>query len=404
MSQAEPVVIAGVAMTAFTRDGRTVRDLAQEAVAGALADAGAQAGQVQFVAFANAVGGLLTGQEMIRAQSALRHTGLLGATMLTVEAACASSAAALHLAVTAVRAGSADVAMAVGAERLTSPDRQATFAAIGTALDLAGEGRDESRDAGPYVGDAAREGRSSFVDVYAELARRYLERTGATRADLAAVVVKNRRHAAANPLAQLRSPISVEEVLAGRLVVDPLTAPMCSPIGDGAAAVVVASAGAARRLGLRQAATVRASVVLSGRGDDASGPSVVERAAARAFEEASIAPDDVDVAEVHDGAAPGELIGIEQLGLTPAGGALQWLRDGTSALGGACPVNPSGGLLCRGHPIGATGAAQIVELTWQLAGRAGGRQVENARVAVAQNAGGWIGVDSAAAAVTVLSR
>jgi acetyl-CoA acetyltransferase len=313
-------------------------------------------------------------------------------------------AAALHLAVTAVRAGSADVAMAVGAERLTSPDRQATFAAIGTALDLAGEGRDESRDAGPYVGDAARDGRSSFVDVYAELARRYLERTGATRADLAAVVVKNRRHAAANPLAQLRSPISVEEVLAGRLVVDPLTAPMCSPIGDGAAAVVVASAGAARRLGLRQAATVRASVVLSGRGDDASGPSVVERAAARAFEEASIAPDDVDVAEVHDGAAPGELIGIEQLGLTPAGGALQWLRDGTSALGGACPVNPSGGLLCRGHPIGATGAAQIVELTWQLAGRAGGRQVENARVAVAQNAGGWIGVDSAAAAVTVLSR
>lgn len=395
MSRDDPV-ITGVGMTAFSRDGRRVRDLAQEAVAGALADGGARTDQIGFVAFANAVGGLLTGQEMIRAQSALRHTGLLGTTMVTVEAACASSAAALHLAVSAIRAGTADVALAVGAERLTSPDRRATFAAIGTALDLAEVGGDADR--------AAAEGRSSFVDVYAGLARRYAERTGATPEDLARVVVKNRRHAAANPLAQLRTPVSVEDVLAGRLVAAPLTAPMCAPIGDGAAAVVVASPDAVRRLGLRHAATVRASVLLSGRGDDASGPSVVERAARQAFEQASIGPDEVDVAEVHDGAAPGEFIAIEQLGLTAPGGALAWLHDGTSALGGACPVNPSGGLLCRGHPIGATGAAQLVELTWQLTGRAGGRQVDNARVAIAQNAGGWIGVDSATAAVTVLSR
>lgn len=395
MSGAEPVVVAGVAMTAFTRTGRDVRDTAREAVAAALADARARPDQVQFVAFANAVGGLLTGQEMIRAQSALRHTGLLGATMVTVEAACASSAVAVHLAVTAVRAGSADVALAVGAERLTSPDRRATLAAIGTALDLQEEGRDASRAAG--------EGRSPFVDVYAGLARRYCERTGATRADLAGVVVKNRRHAAHNPLAQVRTPVTVEEVLAGRLVADPLTAPMCSPIGDGAAAVVVASARAARRLGLPRAALVRSSVVLSGR-DETDGPTVVERAARAAFTEASVAPEDVDVAEVHDGAAPGELISIEQLGLVPPGGAVRWLRDGTSSLGGACPVNPSGGLLCRGHPIGATGAAQITELVWQLAGRAGNRQVDDARVAVAENAGGWIGTDSAAAAVTVLSR
>jgi acetyl-CoA acetyltransferase len=142
--------------------------------------------------------------------------------------------------------------------------------------------------------------------------------------------------------------------------------------------------------------------VLSGR-DDATGPTVVERASARAFELASIGPSEVDVAEVHDGAAPGELISIEQLGLTDAGGALRWLRDGTSALGGRCPVNPSGGLISRGHPIGATGVAQIVELALQLSGRATGRQVEGARVAVAENAGGWIGNDSAAGAVTVLT-
>ncbi len=385
----------GASMTAFTRAGRSVRELAQEAAAGALADAGVRADQIQFVAFANAVGGLITGQEMVRAQSALRHTGLLGATIVSVEAACASGAAALHTALAAVRSSAADVAMALGAERLTSADRSKTFAAIGTAMDLAEDGG--------LAGPPAEQGRSGFVDIYAELAAEYMSRTGATRADLASVVVKNRRHAAGNPDAQLRDLLSVEDVLAARLVRDPLTVPMCSPIGDGAAAVVIASAAAARRLGLGRLAVIRSCALLSGR-DREPGPRAVERAAARAFADASVDPGDVDVAEVHDGAAPGELISIEQLGLTGPGGALGWLHDGTSALGGRCPVNPSGGLLCRGHPIGATGTAQLVELARQLSGRSGARQVTGARVAVAESAGGWIGTDSAAAAVTVLSR
>jgi acetyl-CoA acetyltransferase len=230
-----------------------------------------------------------------------------------------------------------------------------------------------------------------------------MQRTGATREDLAAVVVKNRRHATGNPYAQVRSPVGIEDVLGSRPVAHPLTARMCSPIGDGAAAVVLATPAAARRLGLARSALLRATVLLSGR-DGATGDTVVERAASRAFEQAAVAPGDVGVAEVHDGAAPGELIGLEQLGLTEAGGALRWLRDGTSALGGRCPVNPSGGLISRGHPIGATGVAQLVELAWQLSGRATGRQVEGVRVAVAENAGGWIGHDSAVAAVTVLTR
>ncbi len=395
MTGSPQVVLAGAGMTAFTRAGRSVRELAEQAVAAALADAGARPDQIQFVAFANAVGGLITGQEMVRAQAALRHTGLLGATIVSVEAACASGAAALHTALAAVRSGAADVALAVGAERLTCADKSVTFAAIGTAMDLAEDGG--------LAGTAAAQGRSGLVDVYAALAADYLGRTGATPADLAAVVVKNRRHAAANPDAQLRDPISAEQVLAARMVREPLTVPMCAPIGDGAAAVVVASGAAASRLGLGRLAVLRSCVLLSGRGDE-PGPRVVERAAALAFAEAAADPGDVDVAEVHDGAAPGELISIEQLGLTAPGGALGWLRDGTSSLGGRCPVNPSGGLLCRGHPIGATGAAQVVELARQLAGRAGARQVAGARLAVAESAGGWIGTDSAAAAVTVLSR
>jgi acetyl-CoA acyltransferase len=386
-------VVAGVGMTPFTRAGRGVRETAEEAVAAALADAGARPGQVDFVAFANAVGGLVTGQEMVRGHAALRYTGLLGATLVNVEAACASGAA-VHLCANAIRAGAADVAIAVGAERLTSADPSVGLAAIGTALDL-----EDAAIPAPYADGR----RSAFVDIYATLALEYMRRTGATREDLAAVVVKNRRHAAGNPYAQVRSPLGVEEVLASRPVAHPLTARMCSPVGDGAAAVVLAGPAAARRLGLTRSALLRSTVLLSGR-DRAGGATVVERAAARAFEEASVAPDEVGVAEVHDGAAPGELLGIEQLGLTEPGGALRWLRDGTSALGGRCPVNPSGGLISRGHPIGATGAAQIVELVWQLSGRATGRQVEGVRVAVAENAGGWIGHDSAVGAVTVLTR
>jgi acetyl-CoA acetyltransferase len=390
----EPVVVAGVGMTVFTRHGRSVRDTAQEAVSAALLDAGLHAGQVQFVAFANAVGGLITGQEMIRAQSALRHTGLLGASMLTVENACASGAAALQLAAMAISAGRADVAVAVGAERLTSTDRTVTFAAIGTALDLAEFQSAES--------DVEAASRSPFMEVYGTLAIDYMERTGARAEDFAQVVVKNRRHASANPHAQLRDPVTLDEVLGARTVWGPLTVPMCSPIGDGAAAVVLISERARRRLGVSRQATLRSTAMLSS-GPELGQGTAVERAAVRAFEEASIAPADVELAEVHDGAAPGELLALEQLGLCEPGGALGWLRDGVTTLGGRVPVNPSGGLLSRGHPIGATGIAQIVELTLQLAGRAGHRQAERARVAVAENAGGWIAGDSAAGAVTVLT-
>ncbi len=392
------VRIAGAAMTPFTKSPtRTVRELAEQAVADALADAGLEPRDVGMVFFANAVGGLLTGQEMVRGQAALRHSGLLGIPIVNVENACASATSAVLLASLAVRADAVEVAVAVGAERLSHADKRVTFEAIGTAVDL--QEPPSSTGRGDTPGD-----RSSFMDVYAAMARAYLARSEASVADFARVVVKNRRHAVLNPKAQYRSDVTVEQVLASRTIAPPLTLLMCSPISDGAAAVVVCSDRfARRRLGSAARVRLRALALVSGRDRAAGEATAVRRAAWAAYEQASLGPDDIGVVELHDGAAPAELITLEELGLAQPGQAARLLADGTTALGGRLPVNPSGGLIARGHPIGATGCAQLVELVDQLRGRCGPRQVEQARVALAENAGGYLGNDSAAVTITILS-
>lgn len=403
----QDVHVAGAAMTAFGKfPDSTLRSLAEEAVAGALDDAGLAPRDVQMAFFANATAGLLTGQEMIRGQSALRHTGLLGIPIVNVENACASATTAFTLACLAVGAGAVDVAIAVGAEKLTHPDKGRVFAAIGTAVDLLEPPRldDGSRtdDAGGAPSPLATGASSSyFMEVYAAMARSYMARSGATAEDFAGVAVKNSRHGALNPKAQYGRELTVAEVLASRSISPPLTLLMCSPIGDGAAAVLVCSAQRARQLGAP--VRVRASRLLSGtdRADGESGS--VTRAATLAYEQAGIGPGDVDVIELHDGAAPAELMTYEDLGLCAHGDGPKLLASGDTALGGRVPVNISGGLLSRGHPIGATGCAQIVELVDQLRGRAGRRQVDGVQVALAENGGGYLENDSAAMTVTLLS-
>jgi len=394
------VYIAGAAMTRFGKFPETTnRALAQEAVQGALTDAGITAAQVDTVFYANAVAGLLTGQEMIRGQVALRYTGLLGVPLVNVENACASGASAFYLACLAVGSGAAEIAVAVGAEKLTHPDKARSFAAIGTAVDQAEFAALRARLAqGNGPDDDGK--RSFFMDVYAAKARAYMAASGATAKDFAQVAVKNHRHAVANPKAQYRTEVTVEEVLASREVAPPLTLLMCSPIGDGAAALVVCSARAARRLGA--GVRVRACELVSGR-DAAPGAGAVERAARAAYERAGIGPGDLNVVELHDAAAPAELIEYEHLGLCGPGEGPGLLSSGRSALGGGLPVNPSGGLLSKGHPIGATGCGQLAELADQLRGRCGPRQVQGARLALAQNAGGVLGEDNAASVVTILS-
>jgi acetyl-CoA acetyltransferase len=388
-------VIVGSSMTAFGMFTPTrLRELATEAAAGALASSGLAAEEIGLVVFGNAAAGILTGQEMIRSQVLLGGSPLAGRPMVNVENACASSSTAFHLACLAVASGTYDAVLAVGAEKMTSEDRWLAARALASALDV-----EES----PYALSSGRQGeavRPVFMEIYAAAARRYMEFSGATAGDLAAVAAKATRNGALNPIAQVRDPLTVEEVLAARPIVDPLTRPMCSSIGDGAAAVVVCSPELARHR-RREAVHVLASVVGSAAPD---GPDdLVERTAAAAYEQAGLGPDDVDVMEVHDAAASAELIIYEEVGLAGPGQGVALLRSGVTDLGGRCPVNPSGGLLARGHPIGATGIAQLVELDTQLRGHAGTRQVEGAQLALAQNAGGEIGPGPAVCAVTILT-
>jgi acetyl-CoA acetyltransferase len=405
---ADNIVVAGTGMTKFGKYlERGVRSLAEEAVNEALKDAGLEPKDVQTAYFANAVSGLMTGQEMIRGQAALRHTGLLGIPIFNVENACASAASAFHLAWMAVASGQYDVALAIGAEKLFHEDKTKAFRAIGTAVDLESlqdlkkKMAETAKGADKPADEKAGQNRSFFMDIYASMTREYMRQSGATAEDFADVAVKSHEHGALNPKAQYRNRCTREEVLASREISPPLTLMMCSPIGDGAAAAILCSENAARKLGVRQAVPIRASVLVSGTDRKPDEPGAAERAAKRAYEVASVGPKDIDVIEIHDAAAPAELMVYEDIGFCERGGGPAYFRTGETRLGGKHVVNPSGGLLAKGHPIGATGIAQIVEICDQLRGRAGDRQVKGARLGMTENGGGFLGRDAAAMSVHV---
>ncbi len=385
-----PVFVTGVGMTRFTKQlDRSLKDLVREAVTAALNDAGAGSRDVEASYFGNAVAGTITGQEMLAGQFTLAPLGLGGAAIVNVENACASASTAFHLAWQAVALGAADVVLAVGAEKMTHADKARSFAAIGGSVDVDMAPQDLPPD------------RSFLMDMYAESAVRYMEESGATLSDFAAVVVKNQAHGALNPLAQYGGTLTVDDVLNAREIVWPFTLMMCSPISDGAAAAILSSRPPTSNGD--GAVEVRASVVRSADFEE-PGAGVTARTAQAAYEQSGLGPTDLDVVEVHDAAASAELNIYEQIGLAGGGGGPDLIRSGATRLGGAIPVNPSGGLLARGHPIGATGLAQIVEIVTQLRGRADRRQVPSARVGLTQNAGGWHGSDNVVASVHVFTR
>jgi acetyl-CoA acetyltransferase len=384
------VILAGVGMTPFARSpGRGVRALATAAAAEALEDAGIEAREVSKIFFGNAVAGVVSHQEMIRGQVAFRGTELSGIPLVNVENACASGGTALNLAWESVATGRADVALVVGAEQLTHDEKFRTFAALRGSTDI------EEIGEAPY-GELAPN--SVLMDFYAEEAASYLSEYDAELEDFARVAVKNRQNAVHNALAQYRGPQTIEQVLGGRPIVPPLTLAMCSPVTDGAAALVLCSPEYASRLD-GKAPEIVASELRAGR---ERGSAPVADAAGAAYEAAGIGPDDLDVIELHDAAAPAELIQYAEVGLCDPGEGHHLLRRGETQIGGRIPVNTSGGLLSRGHPLGATGCAQIAELHAQLTGRADGRQVSGARVAMAVNAGGWVGGAYATAVATVV--
>ncbi|CAG2147408.1 thiolase family protein [Cupriavidus numazuensis] len=384
--------IIGVGMTPFGKfPDQSVRMLASAAVQAALADAGIAPAQVDQVYFGNAVAGLITGQEMVRGQAALRFTGLAGKPVVNVENACATGSTAFWLAYNAVRGGQADVAIAIGAERMTHEDKAVSLGALAKAVDL-------EEEVPKHVGSGSG---SIFMDIYAEKTRKYMAATGATREDIAQIVVKSRHAASLNPVAQFRSETTVESVLGSRVISDPLTLQMCSSIGDGAAAVVLCSPAFARKLGVSQPVWVGGSVMVSGTPNGELEHCSI-RSTLGVYEKAGVLPKDIHVAELHDASAPAELMYYESLGLCEPGEGPTLLRSGATGLNGRISVNPSGGLLSKGHPIGATGVAQVVELTQQLRGQSGPRQREGAKVALASNNGGSLGKDGAAGVATIL--
>lgn len=409
------IYVLGVGMTPFGRHPeRSLKDLVRDATQAVLRDAALPPSALQAAFFANATQGHMEGQHMVRGQVALRAMGLGGIPVVNVENACASGSTAFALAVNQLRAGQADVALAVGADKMFSEDRARMLSAFDSALDLTQADATIAgllqQGAGLAVpgGTTSPRPYSVFMDVYAAFARAHMLRFGTTQRQLAAVAAKNHGHSVHNPLAQYRTACSVDEVLAAPPITYPLTLPMCSPISDGAAAAILCTREGLRRHGLaaERAIRVLAAVVEGGSDRD---PADLERhltvrAARRAYELAGVGPRDVGVAEVHDATAMGEIIQVENLGFCAFGDGGPMAERGETAIGGRIPVNPSGGLECKGHPIGATGLAQVHELVTQLRGEAGARQVHGARVAVAENGGGVHGVEEAVACITVLAR
>lgn len=405
-------VVVGVGMTSFGKHmDRGLKSLGAEAARTAIDDAGLGAEDLQAAWVGNAAAGLVTGQESIRGQVVLRSMGLGRIPVVNVENACASASTALNQAAAMITGGVYDLVLALGVEKLYHEDKRKSFAAFSGAVDVEAlaeimEGlKQRAKQSGSSeAGSGAGEKRSMFMDIYAMAARAHMKRYGTTAEQFAGVSAKTSWHGSMNPRAQFQEALTVEQVLADRVIAEPLTRSMCSPIGDGAAAVVLASPRKARELGLDSSVVVSSSVLGSGWDHDLGEDGTVEVFARQAYEESGYGPKDIDVIECHDASAPAELMYYESLGLCGPGEGGRMIDEGATRLGGTIPVNTSGGLLRKGHPVGATGLAQVVELTEQLQGRSGKRQVEGARVALAQNGGGNIGNDAAAMCVTVLER
>ncbi len=386
----DDLYITGVGATPCGKHLETSpKEIAAKAANQALSDAGVTADEIDAIVVGNAVAGLIGGQECIRGQAFLQDTELIGKPIFNVENACASGSSAFHIACQGIKAGTYETVLAIGVEKMTHEDKARSFSALEGALDVE-----------EYPLDDDTRKRSVFMDIYANKANKYMNKYGATKEDLARVVSKNRQHANSNPIAQFRDLLSVEEVLASRPIVEPFTLPMCSPIGDGAAAIVVTTA----ERGSENPGAIRVAGTAGASGKPGSGSPAVARAAKAAYEQAAIGPEEIGVAEVHDAAASAELEEIENLGLAQEGEAFRLNEDGATSLGGRIPVNVSGGLISRGHPVGATGTLQIYEIVSQLRGQAGERQIDPLpRFGISQNGGGFIGDDVAAAMVTILA-
>ena len=377
------VYVVGVGMIPFAKYlQKNLVEMGAEASRLALVDAGIKSEKVEMGFFASALAGILFGDTTV-GQNVFWEVGINRIPVVNVENACTSGSTAFHLGVNAVAAGQVEVAMVVGAEKMCVPQ-----------MGLINSGNSEIDSQLGLVAPAS----------FALRAKRYMHEFGVDVRQLAEVAVKNRQHAQANPYAFFRKPLSLDEVLASPMIVDPLTRFQCCPIADGAAAIIVADRETARKLG--GGVRVDATVLASGSYEDLQDLCCWEtdyRSAAKAYEIAGIGPQELDLVECHDAFTIAEILHYEALGLCAVGEGGNFVASGSASLNGKTPVNVSGGLLSRGHPVAATGVAQVIELVWQLRGQTGDRQVNNAKVGLAHCMGGDKAGDTKSCTISILS-
>ncbi|MGB9499050.1 MAG: thiolase family protein [Dissulfuribacterales bacterium] len=409
----ENVYIIGAAMSKFGKFlDRSINDLTGESLQKVLKDCDLTIKDIEAAWFSNTGWGMSDFQHCIRGQVALSANGLDKIPITNVENACASASTALHGAWTAVKAGLYDCALAIGTEKVYNSDRKLMMQGFmaGTDVEVTTQYIEQMKqEMKKKVATAAdsgekkekKGGHSVFMDFYAMGARKHMKEFGSTQRQMAVIAAKAHNNSTLNPLAQYTFPQTVEQVMADYEVAYPLTRGMCSPVGDGTAAAVVCSEKFLKQHPSARAVLIRASVLKSGSWMENT---ITERAAQTAYDGAGLGPEDINVAEVHDATAFGELYQTEKLGFCRQGEGGVFAESGATALDGKLPVNPSGGLLSRGHPIGASGLAQIYELVTQLRGEAGKRQVKSPKIALAENGGGTIGFGEAAMCIHILEK
>lgn len=412
------VYIVGVGMTRFFKWlDRGIKDLSRESITEALKDAGIRKEQLEAAWFANSTWGYFDGQDQVRGQVVFGSLGIHKIPVSNSEGACGGGSQALHGAWLGVASGAYESAIAVGTEKLYNENKAKSFGAIATGTDV--ENARQMLDGWikrlQEVGiempeedlpDPDNKSRSPMMDVYAYNIRWHMKAYGTTQHQLALITSKNHWHGSMNPKAQYQKDMTVEEVLSGKPVLYPLTAPMCAPLGDGSAAAILCSADFLKKMEAPRAVKVLASVfgTSTPRYFDESEKAIEVRLSTKAYDIAGVGPEDVSLLEIHDAASFGELKMTEQLGFCQRGEGGPFAESGATRLGGKIPVNVSGGLISRGHPLAATGVAQIYELVTQLRGEAGKRQVQGARIGMAENGGGQIYFEESSMGMHILEK
>ncbi len=418
MKKVKDVYVIGSYSTRFKKWlDKSMKDLTRDTLLGVLQDAGMKDGKdIEFAWFSNCAMGTLWEQDIIRGHvcmSPLVEEGLFPerVPIINVEGACASASMAFHGAWKDILSEQCDVSLAIGVDKFYHPDMERVLLAYEHGIDRL----DKERLVHEYKAVASQCGRefnlgpghTVFMDTYAMQACWHMWKWGTTQEQIAIAASKNHYHGSLNPKAQYQFEVPVEKVLADYLVSYPLTRSMCAPIGDGGAAAILCSGDYFQNLPpevKKRAVKVSASVMTSGKHRDISEPSLSKWAAERAYKMADITPQDVKVAEVHDATSFCEIYQVEMMGFCPFGEGGKFIESGATALGGSIPINTSGGLVSKGHPVGATGLSMIYEIVTQLRGEAESRQVPNANIGLTENGGGVISTEEFACSLNIFRK